>query len=163
MCVCVCVRARAYAYYRHIGLWPVVQHLAHLAAVLERQKHAPRALPNIPKLLASKTDGGCIDYGHVELDVVDQQAVEDTLVGVQERNQHLVFMEGVLVGFKQVLCSLDLLLQRFHRRGQQSLFGPNGMRRVLLCQCARLSVTCTFGEESYACKSTQEHEDKQSY
>merc|ERR1719228_205417 len=69
-------------YCSHIHLWPVLDHIIHMALVMDADKQALRSLESKSKLLTSKPYSWSVYYRHQLHGVFRQQLVEELLIPV---------------------------------------------------------------------------------
>ena len=81
---------------------PVVYHTRHVAAIFGRKVHSPRTSKVMPKLQTQVTHGGRVDDGRELFQVVDKNAVEESLVAIVELSKVEPFGQATLLDLADV-------------------------------------------------------------
>eukprot|EP00960_Hanusia_phi_P068548 766873-Hanusia_phi.AAC.3 len=112
----------------NLALRPVVEDAVDVALVLDREVHAAGALEDVAIPHAGQSHHRRVDDGHQLLQVVDYDTVEESLVGVKQRHEEEVLVQGLADVVELFHNSLLLQPQRLHSWRQQ----PSQMKPIPL-------------------------------
>ena len=100
---------------------PMGQDPGDAVPVGKTENEAAGLVPDLAEALAALAHGGRIDQRQHLLDIVDQELVEQGLVGILEIAQEGVFLEGRLIAAQRRQAAGRLLLQASDMRRQQAM------------------------------------------
>ena len=108
--------ALAVSHHNHLNviLFDVVQNLANLALFLHRDEQSARLQEVVTELLTSFPHRRCIDDGHHFFDVVTDHFKKERFIGVMQRIQIEVTLDGHGERTHEGDRTTGLLFERFH-------------------------------------------------
>ena len=97
----------------HLLIGNISEQLVEMSLVLDGKEGAMRVHEDMAVALADFTDCRCVHHRHVLIDVVDEQLVEEILIGSENAIEHQILVERVGETVQNRVHAGNLLLALF--------------------------------------------------
>lgn len=109
----------------HIRLGPVLHYVEDVTTIIEGHKETMRTSVDQTKTLAGQTHCGCVHNGHQILNVLGEEAEEETLVAVVQITQIQILVQWLCIAIHCNLAQLQLFLLRLETRRLQAVYAQH--------------------------------------
>ena len=132
-----------------VAVAQAVQARDNLAAVVRRDEQPARTAVDVAVALAGQPDGGRVDDRREAIEVLDEQAVKERLVAIQQGDEADVLLQRIALGEDMLQLRGHLQVDGHHRRGQQAL-DPQAL--AFLVREGQVLVLCRVAKDLFSAR-----------